>query len=197
MPCNRRVVALVMAAGLSRRFGSDKRRARLTDGRSLLQATLAQARAGFDTPWVVLRESDVPAELGIADTIPVVHAPADDSGLGTSLAAAFRELEARREKNIAAIAAAVMLGDMPWVSPATCRRLMEHAHPEHILRPRHGGQLGHPVVFGRAFWPRLSRLSGDQGARQVVKENASACEWIDVDDPGVLRDVDVPKDLHP
>lgn len=195
MPCNGKVMALVMAAGLSRRFGGDKRCTRLAEGRSLLQATIALAQASFDETWVVLRNEDAPVELGLADTENVIRAPVNDIGLGTSLAAAYQTLKAsQEEKNV--IAAAVMLADMPWVAPATCRRLAEQAHPERILRPRHAGQLGHPVIFGRAFWPELGQLSGDQGARYVVKRNASACKIIDVDDPGILLDVDTPADLE-
>jgi len=50
------VIALVLAAGSSTRFGSDKRRATLADGRSLLAHSVARARAVFDEVRVVLRE---------------------------------------------------------------------------------------------------------------------------------------------
>lgn len=196
MPCDPpTVVALVMAAGLSRRFGNDKRLAVLADGRSLLQASLALAQTSFSATWLVLRQDDNPRELSIADTVNVIHAPADGIGLGTSLARAFQTLEQSRTEKSAPIAAAVLLGDMPWVSPATCRHLAERAHSERILRPRHAGRGGHPVVFGRAFWPRLGQLSGDHGARDILREHAGACRLIDVDDGGVLRDIDVPGDI--
>lgn len=186
---------MVMAAGLSRRFGGDKRRAMLPEGGTLLQATLGLAQRSLGETWVVLRQRDDPAQLGIPAAVRVLHAPAAGVGLGTSLATAFAALldEASEESN--RVAAAVMLGDMPWVSPNTCRRLAERAHSERILCPRHAGSAGHPVVFGRAFWPRLSRLGGDQGAHQVLKESAAACEFIAVDDPGTVRDVDRPQDL--
>lgn len=189
------VVALVMAAGLSRRFGSDKRRAVLADGRSLLQTSLALAQASFSATWLVLRQDDSPKELGIADTVNVIHAPADSLGLGTSLARAFQILERSRSEKWDPIAAAVLLGDMPWVSPTTCRRLAERAHSKRILHPRHAGRGGHPVVFGRAFWPELACLHGDRGASGVVRRHAFACHAIDVDDPGIFSDVDVPEAL--
>lgn len=189
-----RVIGLVMAAGLSRRFGADKRRAKLADGRTLLAASLALAEQSFAETWVVLREEDKPADLGIADLFGVLHAPSRGSqqGLGTSLATAFSHFITREDP---ASAIAVMLGDIPWIAPATCRRLAAHADPAHILRPRHGGRGGHPVIFGRDFWPWLSRLSGDRGARELLRERPDACRFIDVDDPGVHRDVDTPADI--
>nr|WP_298412066.1 nucleotidyltransferase family protein [uncultured Halomonas sp.] len=204
MPCKGgsskpRVVALVMAAGLSRRFGSDKRHARLANGRPLLQATLDLAKTNFEATWVVLRQQDNPGELGLDPDINVLHAPGSDIGLGTSLGAAFSALQTQVNARDAD-AAAVMLGDMPWVSPHTCRTLIDHAHAECIVLPRHQeprykGRPGHPVLFGRAFWPTLGLLSGDTGAREVVKQHASACMVVEVDDPGIHRDVDTPMGL--
>ncbi|MNO06421.1 MobA-like NTP transferase domain protein [compost metagenome] len=54
----------------------------------------------------------------------------------------------------------------------------------------HHDERGHPVLFGRDFWPELLRLTGDEGARRVMRAHASAWVAVGVDDPGVLRDVD-------
>ena len=53
---------------------------------------------------------------------------------------------------------------------------------------------GHPVGFGRMHHPALTVLGNDEGAREVIAR-ATGIRWIDIDDPGVLRDVDVPADL--
>ena len=94
-----------------------------------------------------------------------------------------------------ATAVAVMLGDMPWIQPATCQALGHAASASRIVRPRHTGQAGHPVLFGRQFWPELAHLRGDRGAREVLKTHADSCDFIDVDDPGIVLDIDVPADL--
>ena len=188
-----RVIALVLAAGHSRRFGADKRRAHLDDGRPLLAATLDLAAQCFEEVWVVLRPGEQPADLGIDSTCSVVPAPGDEIGLGTSLGAGASALI---EAQPNAVAIAVMLGDMPWIHPATCQALKRVVSQERIVRPRHTGQPGHPVLFGRDFWPELARLHGDQGAREVLSAHASACHVIEMDDPGILRDVDIPDDLN-
>lgn len=191
-PQQTRVIALIMAAGKSRRFGDDKRRALLPNGRTLLQTTQGLAQHAFFNTWIVLRQEDNPALLGVANQARIIHAPGTDIGLGTSLATAFGRLAVEEET---AQAAAILLGDMPWVSYTTCQHLIERAHPERIICPRHGGRNGHPVVFGRMFWPQLACLNGDQGARSVLRAHASACEIIDVNDPGIHHDIDIPADL--
>ncbi|GHB06125.1 nucleotidyltransferase family protein [Modicisalibacter luteus] len=187
-----RVIALVLAAGHSRRFGADKRRIRLANGLTLLETTLALASCCFDDVWVVIRQGERPADLGIDAAYTVVNAPGDEIGLGTSLSVGARALiEAKPNATVVA----VMLGDMPWVQPATCQALKRIASRKRIARPRHAGQPGHPVMFGSDFWPVLARLRGDQGAREVLGMHPPA--FIDVEDAGILRDVDVPDDLYP
>jgi molybdenum cofactor cytidylyltransferase len=67
--------------------------------------------------------------------------------------------------------------------------------PARIVVPEYRGTPGHPVGFGAAHLPALAALTGDRGARAVLQASATAPVRIDVDDPGVLRDVDRPEDL--
>ncbi|MNH36156.1 MobA-like NTP transferase domain protein [compost metagenome] len=90
---------------------------------------------------------------------------------------------------------AILLGDMPWIESVTLRRLAEAATASTIVLPRHAGQQGHPVVFGRDFWPALGQLAGDEGARSVVQAHRDRCVVVEVEDAGVLLDVDTPQGL--
>lgn len=198
-----RVAALVLAAGRSRRFGGDKRLARLPEGEALLARTLRVADEAFGAVFLVLREDDPPDLL--ADQAPHgirVPAPGAAGGLGCSIADGMRAL-VRSEWAAGGTAVAVLLGDMPWIAVDTCRRLAARADPARILRPVHCGghrhgqraEPGHPVLFGRDFWPELCRLEGEEGARGMLRRHADAVSLVMVDDPGVVRDVDRPGDL--
>ncbi|MEO4045638.1 nucleotidyltransferase family protein [Pseudomonas sp. CAU 1711] len=184
------VLALVLAAGAGRRFGSDKRLARLADGRGLLAASVERAQALFGEVWVVLREEDDPQALGLPPAVRPIRCADAALGMGHSLAAGARAL---REEPGEAMA--VLLGDMPWVAPATLQALQAAASAERILFPLYRGERGHPVLFGRRFWGELEALHGDQGARAVLATHPQACLGLELDDPGVLRDVDEPQAL--
>lgn len=186
------VIALVMAAGKSRRFGADKRQVQLTSGLTLLQTTLALAQQNFSETWAVIGAGDDPEQLNIPSSVRVLQAPPKDIGLGTSLGAAFCALMVQRSQ---ATAAAIMLADMPWVSVPTCQSLIQASHPKRIVRPNFTSRAGHPVVFGRSFWPQLAELKGEEGARKVIDANPKACDFIELDDPGIHWDIDVPGDL--
>ncbi|MDR2319885.1 nucleotidyltransferase family protein [Pseudomonas monteilii] len=184
------VIALVLAAGSSTRFGADKRRATLADGRSLLAHSVERARAVFDEVRVVLREGERGEDFGLPAGCRVIGSPDAASGMGHSLAVGARSLH-----DCQAQAVAILLGDMPWIEPATLGRLAEAANASRIVLPRHAGQQGHPVIFGRDFWPALGQLHGDEGARSVVHAHRGSCVVVEVEDAGVLLDVDTPQGL--
>jgi molybdenum cofactor cytidylyltransferase len=194
-PSFARVVALVLAAGHSRRFGaSDKRVARLPDGRGLLAASVSRAQAAFPRLRVVLREDDDPLALGLPATLPVIHATRAALGLGASLGEAIAAIGS--DESLADVAAAaVLLGDMPAISVETLTALCRQAGHATILRPCHAGRPGHPVFFGRVLWPELATLDGDDGARGVIRRYRDRYREISVEDPGVCHDIDTPGEL--
>lgn len=106
------VVALVLAAGSSVRFGADKRRSLLADGRSLLVHSVESACAVFDDVRVVLREGERGVDLGLPARCRVVSSPDFTLGMGHSLAAGAASLA-----DSEAQAVAILLGDMPGWRP--------------------------------------------------------------------------------
>lgn len=184
------VIALVLAAGQGSRFGADKRRAMLGDGHSLLQHSVERALAAFDEVRVILRDGERADALGLPAACRIVPSPEAGLGMGHSLAAGAASLS-----DCDAQAVAIVLGDMPWILPQTFRRLVEVADPTVIVVPRYLGQNGHPVLFGRVYWPELAMLSGDEGARSVLQRHRDRVRVLDVEDSGVLRDVDTPAAL--
>jgi molybdenum cofactor cytidylyltransferase len=189
LPCP--VAALVLAAGYSRRFGGDKRKARWTPERSLLDASLALPRAVQGEVWVVIRPDELSCDLALPEDVRVVQDAQTLHGMGHSIAAGARQLL----QCSSADALAIFLGDMPAIQASTLEILLAEAAPGRIVLPTFQGQPGHPVIFGRDFWPQLAQLSGDSGARTILQRCAEAIRHIVVDDPGVLQDIDQPEDL--
>lgn len=188
--------ALIIAAGYSRRFGSDKRLFKLKHDEPLLLACLKPYRAVFSNVALVVRSSDselsqvIGTRLGRRSPILV---PTDHAhlGMGASIADGVRALVDWDYLFLG-------LGDMPYVLPATLEVLkarMDAARADRqpcIVVPMFAGTAGHPVGFSRDFFAELIALTGDRGARRVLDAHDSAAQRIDVEDPGVVTDIDQP-----
>jgi len=183
--------ALILAAGFGRRFGSDKRTYRLSDGRTLLDATLARYADVYADLCIVLRPEDEAIEERIRSlpvSIRVAHARDASLGMGHSLAAGIREITADW------LWASVALGDMPFVAAVTLRELLDRffsAGAQTIVQPEYQGKPGHPVTFPAHYFGAMAALEGDQGARRIVDQADSVIRHP-VNDAGVLEDVDRP-----
>ncbi len=113
-------------------------------------------------------------------------------GMGRSIAIGLASILSCWEPR----ALVVMLADMPAVQATTLRALLDTwlARPDApCVLARHRGQRGHPVVFGRSAFEGLLLLKGDRGAARLVDTLDPIV--IDVEDPGILRDIDTPADL--
>lgn len=190
-PTEVRGVGLMLAAGVARRYGSDKRVARLPDGNPLLLASLEVARTVLDEVWLVLRPEDDLQSLGLCARERVVRCGDSAQEMGRSIACGVNAVS----RHSSADALFILLADMPWIRSQTLALLHGAASTDRIVVPEYEGQPGHPVVFGRRFWSELLTLEGDQGARQIVRRNPQAVVRVEVDDRGVLLDVDTPDAL--
>lgn len=190
---------MLLAAGRSQRYGSDKRLATLPDGNTLL---VASARCYRALPWplyLVVRAADVPLREQLHTQLrkhhPAVHwvvAGDAELGMGHSLAAGAKALLAAGVGE-----ALVGLGDMPQIQPdtiAACAAALA-SQPDAIVRPRFQGRPGNPVGFSGAMLTALTGATGDTGARPLLKDQADRIIWLDVEDPGIVADVDRPADL--
>ncbi|MFV0277296.1 MAG: NTP transferase domain-containing protein [Parahaliea sp.] len=180
---------LLLAAGLSRRFGGDKRFARLPDGGTVLVRCIEHIQAAGLPLVACLRPQDEPgqrclAELGVALQL----CPGASDGMGTTLA---QGIVAAQDWD----AALVALADMPFVSAATFRAVAAAAGPEHIAVPFCEGRHGHPVAVGARYFGELAALSGDAGARELLARHADRVRALPLVDRGIWRDIDRPADL--
>jgi molybdenum cofactor cytidylyltransferase len=192
---NKHIDAILLAAGSSSRFGSDKRLHQI-DGVPMLQHSIATLIDRVRFVLVVLRLSDkksLPDLLGgfVQDQrIKTVFIEQPERGMGSNLAQAVRQLP----DDCAAVL--ISLADMPFLKNETVKKVVAAYQPEKIIVPvrvdenseRH---RGHPVLFTRCFFAELECLQGDRGARVILQAHAGAIEELVLDDDGILRDVDV------
>lgn len=185
------IVGVLLAAGQGTRFGGDKLLATLADGTPVGVMAARNLAAALPEVLAVVRPEDARLAQQLSEAgIAVEACPTAWKGMGSSLAHAVR---ARPDADGWVVA----LADMPKVRPATIRAVAQALEAGAALAaPRYRGERGHPVGFSAAYGPRLAAVSGDVGAREILRAERERIVLLDVDDAGIVADIDTVGDLE-
>lgn len=190
------MTGLLLAAGFSRRFGiTDKLLQPLADGRPVALAAAQHLLQALPNSIAVVRpDAHLLGELLQQAGLQVVQCDAQQLEMADSLIAAVRYAAATEES---ADGYVIALADMPFIQPQTIRAVADRlAAGAAIVVPTYLGRRGHPVAFAAKFRNALLALQGDQGARAILQAHPQEIEMMACDDPGILRDIDIPADLE-
>ncbi len=180
---------LLLAAGSSRRFGSDKRLAMTANNITLLDHTLNNILAAKLPVCVCLRPGDITLQNQLTiEKIDWSISEHSALGMGNSIASGVTALPNWT-------AAVIALADMPNVQSNTYELLAEAAASNKIVIPTCCGKRGNPVCFGSEFFLLLKKLTGDTGAKKVIASNPNDVIEVKTDDSGIHFDVDSPEEL--
>lgn len=186
-----RVVSVILAAGESTRMSFPKALARL-DGESFLDRVLAVHATLTEARVVVLgfHHEEISRSIDLS-AVNVVVNPNPERGQLSSLQEALCFLSGSP-------AVLVHPVDHPLVRRRTLSRLLRahRAIPGSILIPRHGDRKGHPVLFPGRFVAELLGAPVEKGARRVVHQNPGSVLQVEVQDPGILENIDTPAQLQ-
>ena len=178
----------ILAAGRSARFGAEDKLAAPFRGKPLgLHTSEALTGLEFGHRWVIVRTADHPCVPGWASAgfEPVVN-PDAAGGMASSLRCA-----AERALEIGAEGLLVCLADMPLVSSAHFAALVQAwAGRGGLVASQDGALVSPPAIFSREQFGALSSLTGDQGAKPLLKTafrvTGPRGALVDVDDPETL-----------
>lgn len=194
MNARRRVSAVVLAAGASVRMGEPKQLLPL-GGRTVLERTLESLRCAplVQVVLVLGASADLIVKAlprALLDRLVVVRNPDFEQGMASSLRVG---LGAVRPESDGAL---VVMADQPFVRPATVARVVERfltsesGSEAEIVIPYYQGQRGNPVLLARSLFAEAMALQGDSGFRVLFGKHADGIAEVDVNDPGILFDID-------
>jgi len=190
----RRVAAVVLAAGRSTRMGGPNKLLADIARRPLVRIAAEEALASRAKPVIVVtghqREQVEKALAGLP--VELVHNPDFADGLGTSVRAGIAAVPADADGAI------VCLGDMPQVDAGLIDRLIAAFDPDQgalVVMPTFEGRRGNPVLWSRRFFPDLTAIEGDVGARHLIGRYSEAVVEVPLEGKAALVDVDTPEAL--
>lgn len=135
-----------------------------------------------DPVIVVLPPAGLVCPPGVLCTVN----PAPERGMLTSLQCGLRAVpDAARFVFFTPV-------DLPAIQPGSVSALVNASAP--LAIPQYHGSRGHPLLISRELVPEFLALPPSAQARDVVERHAGEIRYVDVDDPGILMDIDDPAD---
>lgn len=183
------VSAILLAAGRASRMGKLKQLMPLGES-TILEQTLDNLLASKVSEVIVVlgyKAEEITRKLS-GRPVKVVVNPLYRKGMGTSIAAGLKFVDSQAQ------AVMLVLGDQPYVDSHTIDRLIDAfgSDSKGIAIPVFKKKRGHPLIFDRKYQAQLSRLSGDVGGREIIKQNPEDVLEVPVDCEGVVIDIDTP-----
>lgn len=187
------IAAIVLAAGRASRFGTPKVLARI-EGTALVRHVVDRVVAAGIDRIVVTAGAEVAevSEVLAGTPAAVVFVPDATDGLSSSLRGGVDALPSDCGGFV------VALGDQPFIDPGVITRLRKTwaaSNAAAVVPVYRGAQRGNPVFFDATMRSRLRQLTGDRGARDVLRAMGDRVVEVAVDAPAP-RDVDTPSDLE-
>lgn len=183
------IAGILLAAGSSQRFGGHKL-SHLIDGVPMALRSAIAMKAALGAVVVAMRPGDELAPTMLANGLDVIFCDRAPEGMGGTLAQAIAAAPADAAGYVIALA------DMPFIAPASIRAVADAiVCGATLAAPVYRGERGHPVGFSVVYRDELLALQGDAGARALIGRDAASQTLVQVDDAGVLRDIDTRADL--
>ena len=188
---------IVLAAGLSSRFGAAKQLT-LIRGRSLLERTVQAAVSSLlDRVVVVLghRAEQIRSTHDKAFDHPkvdVIVNPDFKDGMSASVRIGLEKASHTHPSVM------FLLGDQPLICADILDCLLTRFwdSDKDICVPAFQGKRGNPAIFSRAFFDEISVLKGDTGAREIIDAHPGSVLKVEVSDPALFLDIDRKEDLR-
>lgn len=185
------IAGLILAAGESSRMGTDKALLAYR-GRTFVETLCATLReAGLERIAVVLGHHAEEIRRAVnLEAAQVVTNPDYRHGQTSSLQAGLRALTSADLEGIV-----LCLVDHPSISVEVIRTLLKNFQQTGapLVVPTFGGRRGHPVLIGRPLFKELLDLGPESGANTVIRKHQEAAQFVEVEDSGILLDIDDPE----
>ena len=189
MPNN--IVGILLAAGQSKRFGSNKLLQTLPDSKeTIAYQSASNLLRVLPNSIAIVNDNEMLKQELTRTGIKVVENNNATKGMSSSIACAIQH-------STNASGWVICLADMPYISEIIYQQVVDNLESGHkIVAPTFNQQQGHPVGFDSSFSDELLNLEGDRGAKNVIHDNLSCLHTFETDSNEILKDIDHPDDLN-
>jgi molybdenum cofactor cytidylyltransferase len=188
---------IILAAGMSRRFGEPKQLIEL-HGKPVVEWVLEAAlKSRLEDIVLVLgyRSRQIVTRMGALANDPRIRIVVNhdyETGQSSSLRSGISQIDGVYPS------AMFLLGDQPLVDSRTIDYLLDRfrSSRKHICVPVYQGKMGNPAIFSKRFYHQIQSIREDTGARQIIADNPDQVLEVAMDHPFCLMDIDTREDFE-
>ena len=181
-----KIAVIMLAAGSSRRFGSNKLLYGI-EGKAMYTRALEMLAglAGTELTVVTRREYGQIAEAAEKAGARVLYNPKPEEGIASSMKIGLKA-------NLSADACLFAVSDQPWMKRDTVERLIRlfKTSGKGMACVSSQGKTGNPCIFSGKYYEELLSLEGDRGGKRVLDAHREDAAVLLVDDERELTDID-------
>ncbi len=184
----RRVSGIILAAGLSKRFNGNKLFFEINH-KKLIEYVMENANKSRLYEKIIVINDVNSFKKIIYNNFKLIINNNYSSGMSTSIKSGIENVSSNSE------GAMIILGDAPLVKEGIINKLIDEysRHDKGMVGVYHNDDIRNPVIFSRGYFGDLKSITGDRGAKSVVKKHMDDFFKVDIDDE-CLMDIDSVED---
>ena len=187
------ISSILLAAGQSKRMSGENKLIKSVKGIPLIKCALNNILKSHVNEIIIVvgyQNETIEKLIDKTSRIKFVFNSNFESGMASSIIKGIKKLSKKTDSFF------ISLGDMPSINYDTYNQLIKCNKNKKAIVPMFKGQQGNPVLFPKSFEEKLLSIQGDSGAKKILEINKKEVLYLEINDPGIIRDLDVPNDFN-
>ena len=179
------ISAILLAAGKSTRMINENKLSKNYDGIPLIKHSVKNILSSNINELIIVlgyQNETIKSLIDYDRKIKFIYNKEFENGMASSIKAGIKNLSEKTQ------AFFICLGDMPFVSKDVYNKLIKSKKNEKIIAPIFESRRGHPVLFDISMKNEIMLISGDVGAKEILKKNKDKIFNLEINDQGIIQD---------
>ena len=181
------ISAILLAAGQSKRMGGENKLTKEIQGSPLIKHSVKNILASSIDELIVIlghQKEIIEKLIDKNEKVKFIFNKDFESGMASSIKTGLDNLSEETE------AFFICLGDMPMVNHDIYNQLIKSKDNKEIIVPNYKGQQGNPVLFNKSMKEKVMDITGDTGAKKILKLNKDKILNLEIDDQSITKGFD-------
>ena len=187
------ISSILLVAGQSKRMLGENKLTKNVNGIPLINCALNNILKSHVNEIIIVlgyQKETIEKLIDKTSKIKFVFNSNFETGMASSIKKGIKNLSDKSEGFF------ISLADMPSIKSETYNHLIKFNKNKKIIIPLFKGQKGNPVFFPSSFEEKLLAIQDDDGAKKMLEINKKEVLKLEINDPGIIKDLDVPNDFN-